>query len=82
MRKWKLRGLKLGKERARIIQNDNGYIQDTFLEFQCIKNDEDIQRDNDIEARKNELEAKKAEIQPLFTGAIDDKAIKTMIEFL
>lgn len=96
MRKWKLRGLKLGKERARIIQNDNGYIQDTFLEFQCIKNDEDIQRENDIETRKTELEAKKAElqtknnelnakngeIQPLFTGAIDDKAIKTMIEFL
>ena len=99
------------------MQNDNGYIQDAFREFECIKNDEDIRRENyiiqigreieaksreieaksreieaksreieakrrEIEAKRREIEAKRRELQPLFTGTVDDIAIKTMLNFI
>ena len=110
MRNWKLRGLKLGREKVRFIQNDNGYIQDSFREFECIKNDDDIRRENyisqigreieakgreieakrseiqakgrEIQAKGREIEAKRGELQPFFTGAVDNAAVKAMLNFI
>ena len=123
-KRWKLRGLKLGREKVRFIQNDNGYIQDAFREFECIKNDDDIRRENyisqigreieakgreiqakdreiqakrgeieakrreiqakrgEIQAKGREIEAKRGELQPLFTGTVDNNAVKAMLNFI
>ena len=123
-KRWKIRGLKLGREKVRFMQNDNGYIQDAFREFECIKNDDDIRRENyinqigreieakrgeieakrgeieakgreiqakrgeiqakrgEIQAKGREIEAKRRELQPLFTGEVDNIAVKTMLNFI
>lgn len=106
------------------MQNDNGYIQDSFREFECIKNDDDIRRENyisqigreiegkrreieakgreieakareiqakrgeiqakraEIQAKGREIEAKRRELQPFFTGAVDNAAVKAMLNFI